>query len=140
MAQTGNRWPADLKKTKQRAGVLEVLESADKPLSASDICSRLGKEGDTVWISTVYRVLETFVEKGVAIKSNVMNSDMALYELNRNTHKHYAVCLGCRKIINLLNCPVTGFIPELEDGEFQVTGHNLEIYGFCRNCKKRDKK
>ncbi|MHB8061313.1 MAG: transcriptional repressor [Ruminiclostridium sp.] len=47
----------------------------------------------------MYRVLELFVKKGVVIKTNVMNNEMAVYELNRFKHKHYAVRMNCHKII-----------------------------------------
>ena len=53
------------------------------------------EDGNSAWISTVYRILELFVKKGVVIKTNVMNNEMAVYELNRFKHKHYAVCMNC---------------------------------------------
>lgn len=130
-----NIWPAGIKRTRQRESVLSVLENSDKPLSAAEICSKIEKSGDMVWMSTVYRILELFVKKSVVIKINVMNNEMAVYELNRFNHKHYAVCINCSKIITMDNCPMEGFIPSLEDKDFQVLGHNLEIFGFCKDCK-----
>ena len=91
MKQMRNKWPAGIKKTRQRQGVLSVLEHAQAPLSATDICAKLESTGENPWLSTVYRVLELFVEKGVVLKTSVMNNEMAVYELNRYTHKHYAV-------------------------------------------------
>jgi Fur family ferric uptake transcriptional regulator len=129
-----NNWPAGIKKTRQRESVLSVLEHSEKPLSATDIYSKMKKGGDAVWLSTVYRVLELFVKKGVVIKTNVMNNEMAVYELNRFKHKHYAVCMNCHKMITMDNCPMEKFIPKLEDDDFHVLGHNLEVFGFCRDC------
>jgi Fur family ferric uptake transcriptional regulator len=58
--------------------VLSILEKSDKPLSATDICSKMEERRDSAaWLSTVYRVLEIFVEKGVVIKTNMMNNEMA---------------------------------------------------------------
>jgi Fur family ferric uptake transcriptional regulator len=126
-------WPPGLKRTKPRENVLFVLEHAKKPLSAMEICSEIEKDGGTVWLSTIYRILELFVKKDIAVKISVLNNEMALYELNRFQHKHYAVCLGCHKIIMMDNCPMEKFIPKLED-DFRVVGHNLEIYGYCKDC------
>lgn len=131
-------WPAGIKKTKQRKGVLSILERAQKPLSAADICSEMEKEGDTVWLSTVYRILELFVKKGVVTKASIMNSEMAVYELNRFQHRHYAVCMSCRKILTMDNCPMEKFIPKLEDEDFHVMGHNLEVFGFCKDCDSKN--
>lgn len=129
-----NNWPAGIKYTRQRESVLSVLESSEKPLNASEICLEIENNGDAAWLSTVYRILELFVKKGVVIKTTVMNNDMAVFELNRFKHKHYAVCMSCHNIITMSNCPMEKFIPKLEDEEFQVMGHNLEIFGFCKDC------
>lgn len=138
MKEAPNPWPAGLKRTRQREGVLAVLEQANKPLSAAEICSKLEENGETAWLSTVYRILELFVEKEMAVKTSVMNSDVAVYELNRYKHKHYAVCIGCHKMIGMHNCPMDEFIPELDEQNFRVLGHNLEVFGFCKDCRPRD--
>ncbi len=65
MEQGQNIWSAGIKRTRQRESVLSVLENSDKPLSAADIYSKMEKSGDAAWMSTVYRVLELFVKKGV---------------------------------------------------------------------------
>ncbi len=91
-------------------------------------------DGDTVWMSTVYRILELFVKKGVIIKTNVMNNEKAVYELNRFKHKHYAICINCRKIIAMDNCPMEKFTPKLEDENFHIMSHNLEIFGYYKDC------
>lgn len=51
------------KRTKQRESVLSLLAHSNTPLSASDICSEMEKNGDAAWLSTVYRTLELFVKK-----------------------------------------------------------------------------
>lgn len=138
LKETPNPWPAGLKRTRQREGVLAVLEQANKPLSAAEICSKLEENGEKAWLSTVYRILELFVEKEMAVKTSVMNSDVAVYELNRYKHKHYAVCIGCHKMIGMNNCPMDAFIPELDEQNFRVVGHNLQVFGFCKDCRQRD--
>ena len=137
MKEVSNSWPSGVKKTKPRESVLYVLEHADKPLSAMEICSEIEKGGESAWLSTVYRILELFVNKGVVVKIAVMNNEMALYELNRFQHKHYAVCLGCHKIVTMDNCPMERFIPKIKDDDFRVMGHNLEVYGYCRQCSSK---
>jgi Fur family ferric uptake transcriptional regulator len=127
-------WPEGLKKTKPREHVLEVLEKADKPMSAMEICSAIEKGGNASWISTVYRILELFVKKGAVNKINMMGNEVAVFELNRFHHKHYAVCISCHKIFPMRNCPMERFLPSLDDDEFHVLGHNLEVYGYCGRC------
>jgi len=132
-----NNWPSGIKKTRQRESVISVLLNAEKPLSAMDICSKIEKNGDIACLSTVYRILELFIKKGIVVKTNIMNSEMAVYELSNSKHKHYAVCINCHKMIPMDNCPMEKFVPELEDDEFHIVGHNLEIYGFCKDCHRK---
>ncbi len=127
-------WPDGIKKTKPRERVLSVLEGADRPLSAMDICAQTEKDGSPVWLSTIYRILELFEQKALVIKTTVLNNDLAVYELNRHQHKHYAVCMGCHKIVALQNCPMERFTPEIADRDFHVLGHKVELFGYCREC------
>ena len=137
MKEVSNSWPDGLKRTKPRESVLSVLEHAEKPLSAMEICSEIEKGGESAWLSTVYRILELFVKKGMVVKIAVMNNEMALYELNRFQHKHYAVCLSCHKIISMDNCPMERFVPKIRDDDFHVVGHNIVVYGYCKDCSSK---
>ena len=136
---TAPKWPAGIKKTKQREAVLSVLEHSESPLSAMYIYTQIEKGNSPVWLSTVYRILELFTEKGVASKTTVLDGDMAYYELNKHSHHHYAVCVDCHKIVAINNCPMAEFEPKLSDDEFHVLGHRVEMYGYCRDCDKRNK-
>ncbi|MEI6101680.1 MAG: transcriptional repressor [Eubacteriales bacterium] len=126
------KWPEGIKKTKQRECVLAMLQSAELPLTAIDIYNRLEQDG--VPLSTIYRILETFTERGIAAKIGVMENGMAVYELKRHEHRHYAFCMACHKMIVIENCPMEVFTPELSENNFHVLGHKLEIYGYCGEC------
>lgn len=137
MIDIQNNWPSGIKRTKSRECVLSVLESSTKPLSAMEILSEIEQRGHSTWLSTVYRTLELFVKMDVVAKITVHNNETSLFELNRFQHKHYAVCLLCKKIISMENCPMEKFIPQIQDKEFQVMGHNIEVYGYCKNCSPK---
>ncbi len=135
MMQDGSNWPAGIKRTRQRELVWEVLEEKKGPITASDIFHVLENEGHEVWLSTIYRVLDTFVREKMVIKSSIANTDMAYYEKNRQQHKHYAICTACHRIIPMKNCPMEAFKPQLEE-DFTITGHHIEIFGLCHQCKE----
>ena len=139
MSQMPLVWPEHIKKTKQRVCVYNILEEANQPISANEICKLTENSDCSVWLSTVYRILELFVKEHVVIKTTLAETDMALYELNRNQHKHYAVCLMCRKIVEMDNCPFHEFHPQLKDQGFHVLGHKLELYGYCLECENKQK-
>lgn len=133
-------WPEGLKHTKSREAVLAALEKETLPVSALYLFEKLQSASDPIWLSTVYRVLESFVEKNAVIKSIPTDSTMAVYELNRHTHTHYAVCVACHAMIPVKDCPFEYVVPPVTDGEFHIVGHNLELFGYCGECfKKKDK-
>ncbi|MEL4105436.1 Fur family transcriptional regulator [Oscillospiraceae bacterium WX1] len=134
---TDDHLPPGMKRTKQRMAVLSVLEDAASPQTAMDIHKQLEKSSSRVCLSTVYRVLEQFVAHGVAVKTTVHDNDMAFFERNRHSHRHWAVCVDCHKIVAINNCPLADFEPKISDDAFQVLGHRVEMYGYCKDCGKR---
>lgn len=122
-----------VKMTKQRAALLEILKSAESPLTASQIHALFQQKDPGACLSTTYRSLEMFTGKRIVNKAIPMDDATAKYELNRHTHKHYAVCRCCKKMIDLEYCPIKDQV-KTKDGNFHVTGHRLEIYGYCDDC------
>ncbi len=133
-------WPEGIKKTRQRVDIYRVLYSAKEPMSAAEIFNALNGTGsDEMYaFSTVYRNLLAFEKAGLLVKNNLSTEDNALYELKKETHRHYAVCLKCHKKIPISTCPlhhIAGDIARTLPG-FEVTGHQLEIYGYCPDCRE----
>ena len=139
--QTENIWGRGFKRTKQREEVYGILEKSAVPVTAQEIykIQLLEKPKECQYaLSTVYRVLNAFEEHHLVKKSFLPGEDMARYELERNIHEHYAVCLVCHKRVPISKCPFeSGGIQVAEDG-FDITGHRIELYGYCRACRQRD--
>lgn len=133
-------WPEGLKRTKQREAILAALSGEVLPVTALCIFEKLQQAGEPIWLSTVYRVLETFVEKGAVIKYVLTDSTMAVYELNCHLHKHYAVCVECHRMIPVDTCPIEDSLSSLMCGKFHVSGHNLELFGYCEECWRKCRK
>ena len=131
-------YPEGLKWTKQRKSVYGVLWETAEPLSAIQIYNRVEKQndGEEYAVSTIYRILAAFEERGLVEKSTWMGDGTVLYELNRGGHTHYAVCLECHRRIPLQNCPFAHIHMEKDTDGFTVTGHKLELYGYCKDCQK----
>lgn len=134
--KTELQFPVNIRKTKQREEIFRILVSALEPMSAVDIyhCLLQTAGSANLAMSTVYRALTTFEEKGYVAKSSLTGSDMSYYEWCQGQHRHYAVCLKCHKLIPWKGCPFEhAKINAAED--FIITGHKLELYGYCRDCR-----
>lgn len=131
------QYPSGIKWTRQRRSVYRVLWEAGEPLNAVQIYDLASHEqvGEGYALSTIYRILAAFEEKGLVEKTAWMEDGTVVYTLNRGEHTHYAVCLGCRKRIPLQKCPFAHVRLEGEAGDFTITGHKLELYGYCGECK-----
>lgn len=136
------QYPKGIKWTKQRRDVYAVLWHAVEPLSAVQIYSRVDKpETEGMYaVSTIYRILAAFEEKGLVTRTTWMGDGTVVYELNRGEHTHYAVCLECHKRVALPSCPFAHVHLEEEPGDFTVTGHKLELYGYCKECRETREK
>lgn len=118
-----------LKCTRQRIAVMTALADAPSPLSAEEIYER----SENMSLSTVYRTVETLCKKGIAVKNTIRDSDKFYYALTTDAHRHYAICLGCHSMKYVDICPVHS--TDIDD--FTVTGHKLEIYGYCNKCRPK---
>lgn len=138
------KYPQGIKWTKQRKCVYDVLQQAAEPLNAHQIYNITMKnineqernesgEGSYA-MSTIYRILAAFEKKQLVTRSNWMDSGTFVYELAREQHTHYAVCLSCHRHIPLQACPFE-HMHIAEEGDFKITGHKLELYGYCRDCQ-----
>ncbi|MHB8073069.1 Fur family transcriptional regulator [Desulfosporosinus fructosivorans] len=125
-----------MKSTRHRNAILLLLEHSEHPMTAEELYISLKEKTATINLSTVYRTLDTFASKNLVIKST-MDDGKARYELNHHEHKHHLFCVGCHKVISIEDCPMGELQESLKKKiDFDVTGHKLEIYGYCHNCKK----
>lgn len=124
-----------LKNTRCRNLIYELLKEA-KPLTADEIFVRLRERGEAPSFSTVYRNLEAFVSKGIAVRADIGSG--AAYELNREGHRHHLVCIGCKRVVPIEGCPMEKYEKALEkETKFDITEHRLEIFGYCPECRNR---
>ncbi|TQI66933.1 transcriptional repressor [Clostridium sp. KNHs216] len=127
-----------LKNTKRRMAILEILEKQTQPVAAEQIFMELNRYDLSISMSTVYRELDSLVNNNLALKIKINESNKALYEYNRMIHKHYLVCLGCKKMISLDMCPLKTYEEKLqEQTHFIITDHKLNIYGYCPECQAK---
>lgn len=140
-------FPDSLRKTKSRLKVWEILEKSSKPLTARQIAQQAsasgsgGENGKSVWLSSVYRALEAFEEAHVVNRMILKDSPEALYSLTETGHHHYAICLGCKSRTELEGCPFEEEEEHLhtKNDDFMVVGHTVEVFGYCKDCRKKMK-
>ena len=123
------------KMTKQRKAILDILSNTSTCMSAEEIYLKVKKISPSTCLTTVYRTIELLASKNLLNKID-FGDNRYRYEINTNLHHHHIICLGCKKIMRLEGCPVKEFEKKVSTKtNFEITGHRLELYGYCPECK-----
>jgi Fur family ferric uptake transcriptional regulator len=124
----------NLRSTKQRKAVAEVLATISKFSSAQEVHSILISRGEKVGLATVYRTLQALAETGTI--DVLRNDGEALYRACSNDHHHHLVCTGCNKTTEIAAPEVEIWTEKIarEQG-YLISGHTIEVFGLCKNCR-----
>lgn len=126
-----------LKSTRQRTAILDILAQSDQPIAAEQVYFELKQKDIPANLSTVYRTLEIFADKNLVSKLNISADSRTLFEYNQMIHRHYLICLGCKKILAINSCPLEDYEQSLAtETDYLIVRHKLSIYGYCPECKK----
>ena len=130
-----------LKDSKRRRDILGVFLSTEKHLTADELYQLVKKKHAGIGHATVYRVMKVLCNCGLCTEVK-FDDGTARYE-HRTGHRHHDPRVGtiCGRFFEVL-------VPEIERLQeqvakrqgFEVQKHRLEIYGVCRECRKRRKK
>jgi Fe2+ or Zn2+ uptake regulation protein len=122
--------------TRPRKAILDVLEGARYPLSASDVHTTLKRDRIAVDLVTVYRTLNVLKSLGLVIQVELQEGQ-SRYELRHGReHHHHIQCRGCGRIVDLMLCPLKKLTALVErETRFLVEGHALEFFGWCPKCR-----
>lgn len=131
-----------LRSTKNRNAVYNILKRATYPMTADEIYDILKKKDSSVNLSTVYRILSVFTEKGLVTRQITDKNQRAMYEMCREGHhKHYMICLSCHTMFPIEECPIHEVEKRWsEKNDFLITEHELKIYGYCHCCRQKMKR
>lgn len=120
--------------TPARVAVLQILEKSEYPLSVNQIQTLLKKH--QVDQATVYRIVNDFVEKGLA-QAVRLHANHSSYEKVGKEHHHHIVCEKCG-VISDVTCSIPHIERKaMEDSSFsKINSHSLEFLGLCKQCAK----
>lgn len=119
-----------------RAHVFEILAKAGQPMSAYEVAERLGTIiGRRIAPNSVYRILDLFVERNLALRVETQNAFLA------NNHP------GCHHDCIFLICDTCGTTTHMDDDKtaktvrkaanrdgFLATKPVIEVHGKCGAC------
>ncbi len=130
--------------TEERRFLLQTICSMNGHFEAEDIHKRLLKQGHKVSLATIHRNLELIVKAGLIRRISVAFGDQSKMQFERTwgqRHHDHLICLGCEKEVEF-SYPAIEILQDAVAKEhgFALTGHNLELLGFCPDCQEKSLK
>jgi len=126
---------AGLRMTNQRGLILEIIRQGH--LDADEVYHRARDKQPRLSLSTVYRTLRRLRELGLV---DELHFDEAHhhYEVRPSSEHHHLVCLGCGKIVEF-ECKLSQRMKQDVSRKqgFEVTGVEVNMTGYCANCRQR---
>lgn len=124
-----------IKATPARVAVLGFLESAKEPADVNTILNYLEKNNLNVDPATIFRMMNLFVQKGIAHQVQFQESKTR-YELLTKEDHHHLICNKCGSIEDISDNFMSEFEEEItRKKKFLVKSHSLEFFGLCKNCQ-----
>jgi Fur family peroxide stress response transcriptional regulator len=121
--------------TVQRRAVLEELVRRQDHPTADQVFKDVATRLPGVSRTTVYRVLETLVETGIARKVCHPGA-AARFEVESHRH-HHLVCLRCGRMTDVED-PRLDKLPFPDAGAhgFELTDYSIQFRGTCADCAR----
>ncbi len=126
--------------TPEREAILYEVFAEHEHFDVEELIMRLRQKGQRSSRASVYRTLALLVQSGLVQEVFYADGHMHYEHIYGHEHHCHLRCLGCRKIVEFRN----GAVEEAEkrigqEHNFEVTGHRLEILGFCPDCRAQRK-
>ena len=119
--------------TPQRLAILGALEGRYDHPTAEQLFREVQGDIPMISFNTVYKTLEVFYQKGLAIKVNPLHA-AARYDGATHPHAHM-ICRQCQKVLDLAGeVQELSFPPEALQG-FKVENQSLVLWGLCPGCQ-----
>ncbi|MCX8022552.1 MAG: transcriptional repressor [Syntrophorhabdaceae bacterium] len=127
-----------LRMTRQREMILDEFLRIEGHLTAEELTLAVKKRDSTIGQATVYRILKILVDSGIAREVR-LGSNVVKYEHNiDHEHHDHLICERCGKTIEIVDQRIEELQKGLaEDHKFIITGHIMNIFGICEECRGR---
>ncbi|MDP4143764.1 MAG: transcriptional repressor [Bacillota bacterium] len=129
----------NIKVTNSRIWILNIIDGFNGVFSADNIFDRCKEKSINIDLSTIYRNLDLFEEKGIVDKFDLGHGKYN-YKIKIDAHQHLLECSICHKEV-IIDCPMTQ-VEELIKNKtgFILTDHELKVKAICGECVNKEKK
>jgi len=126
-----------LRLTRRRRQVLEILLDSHQPMGAYDILAELNRRHATEQIAPpiVYRALEFLLGQGLVHRIESKNAFISCVHPGHQAGAQFLICRDCERVAELEHKD-PGLIAEADNLGFSIDHSVVEITGVCAACQK----
>ena len=126
-----------LKSTRQRDDIIKTFLKSDGHLTVEDLHHMVQKVNSKIGYATVYRTLKLLLDSGLAAERKFEDGQTRYEHADPEKHHDHLICLACGDILEFEEERIEALQDEVAKRfGFEVVNHNLELYGYCKKCKK----
>lgn len=125
-----------LRLTKYRKLILEILKK-HRHLDAYELFSLAKQEDSEISLSTVYRAINYFKEKGVILERK-FGEDHSHYEMvdKGETGHIHLICEECGAVKEITDFDKRPLLKISEERGFKTKNIHIDVFGSCSKCSK----
>ena len=125
-----------LRVTPQRVAIYEALVNTSSHPTADQVLASVRRCLPELSVNTVYYTLAA-LKKADLVQEVNHGHERARFDGNVEPH-HHLVCRTCRTICDVHDEALDRIpLQAARSSHFAVTGHRVEIYGYCAACRVR---
>ena len=115
--------------------IYQELSETENPLTPQELYQGLLEKERKIGLTSIYRSLDLFESLGVVFK--IVGGPNVKYKLcESEAHHHHIVCKACGRVVELNFCFISDWSRRVKESTgYQVTDHQLNFYGFCKECR-----
>lgn len=126
-----------LKSTSQRDDIAHVFFASARHISVEELYQQVKQVNQRIGYATVYRTMKLLTDCGLAVERHFRNGE-ARYESSEGHHHDHLICESCGRIVEFEEERIERLQAEIARKlGFELSGHKMELYGICRDCRSR---
>jgi Fur family ferric uptake transcriptional regulator len=118
----------------QRGALARAAVALGCAFTVDELAAAARSEASAPGTATAYRAVAAMVEAGFLEQVGERGGSALFARCEVDGHHHHLVCTSCGALAQA-PCPLDErTLATAADGGFTVTGHDVAIYGLCRDC------
>lgn len=125
-----------LKSTAQRDDIAHVFLASRGHISVEELYHEVKQVNPRIGYATVYRTMKLLTECGLAVERHFRDGEARYESVAEGHHHDHMICEMCGTIVEFEEARIETLQTDVARRlGFRITGHKLELYGVCPDCR-----